>query len=51
MTIARILCDSSDGMSSVPFRAFEQVKMPSQLISCDSVPKADLGKWKEEFGM
>lgn len=51
VTMARVLCDSSDGMLSVPFRSFEQVKMPSQLIGCDSVPKPDFDKWKEDFGM
>jgi hypothetical protein len=51
VTMARILCDSSDGMRSVPFRSFEQVKMPSQLIGCDSVPKPEFEKWTEDFGM
>ncbi|KAI6210404.1 hypothetical protein M3Y96_00324500 [Aphelenchoides besseyi] len=51
ITMARVLCDSSDGMKSVPFRAFEQVKLPSQLIGCASVPAPKLEKWKEDFGL
>ncbi|CAD5212435.1 unnamed protein product [Bursaphelenchus okinawaensis] len=50
VTMARVLCDSSDGMKSVPRKAFDQVKEPSQLMDCELVDGPNYrGAWKEDL--
>lgn len=48
-SIARVLCDVSDGMKSVPRGAFDQVKDEADLVACDSLPKPDFDLWKEDI--
>lgn len=47
--MARVLCDASDGMKSVPRKAFNQVKDEDDLVACEDLPKPDFTPWKEKI--
>ncbi|TMS34690.1 hypothetical protein L596_002228 [Steinernema carpocapsae] len=46
VTLARILCDSGDHMTSVPRTAFDQTKGES-VVQCNRIAGPDYRKWKE----
>ncbi|KAK0395009.1 hypothetical protein QR680_001060 [Steinernema hermaphroditum] len=46
VSLARILCDSGDHITSVPRNAFDQNK-GEDLVDCSEVPGPDFRKWKE----
>jgi peroxidase len=48
VSLARILCDSSDGMKAVPRHAFNQIKA-NDLVTCDQLDQPNYLVWKEEF--
>jgi hypothetical protein len=48
-SIARVLCDASDGMKSIPRKAFDQVKDEADLVDCDDLPRPDFSEWKEDI--
>jgi hypothetical protein len=48
VSLARVLCDSSDGMQSVPRHAFDQLK-GAEMLSCLQVDGPNYKAWKEDF--
>lgn len=43
VSLARMLCDNSDGIKEIPNKA---LSVKSVQVSCDSLPSMDLNKWK-----
>lgn len=48
-SLARILCDSSDGMRFVPRHAFNQLKSTADMLSCEQVDGPNWKFWKESI--
>lgn len=48
VSLARVLCNSSDGMKTVPRHSFEQVK-GAEMLSCLQVDGPNFKAWKEEL--
>uniref|UniRef100_A0A915E3M3 Peroxidase n=1 Tax=Ditylenchus dipsaci TaxID=166011 RepID=A0A915E3M3_9BILA len=47
-SLSRILCDSSDGMKTVPRNAFNQIKA-ADLVTCDQIDQPNYRHWKESM--
>ncbi|XP_034944440.1 peroxidase-like [Chelonus insularis] len=46
-TLARFMCDNSDGIISIQRRAFERLSDKNPLVSCDELPSIDFSYWKD----
>ncbi|KAL3076471.1 hypothetical protein niasHT_039960 [Heterodera trifolii] len=46
-SLARMLCDSGDGMKLVPKHAFNQIQGQSELFTCDQIDSPNYFKWKD----
>ena len=46
-SLARVICDSSDGITHVQRDAFRMVNSREEYISCDDIPKMDLKMWSD----
>jgi len=47
-SLAGILCNSSDGMKSVPRHAFDQLK-DTDMVRCEQVDQPDFRLWEEKI--
>uniref|UniRef100_A0A183BLD9 peroxidase n=1 Tax=Globodera pallida TaxID=36090 RepID=A0A183BLD9_GLOPA len=46
-SLARMLCDSGDGMTKVPKHAFNQIQGQNELFACDQIDSPNYFKWKD----
>lgn len=46
-SLARILCDNSDNMTHVPRDAFKRPSAIKDYVDCQTIPRIELGPWKE----
>ena len=46
-SLARVICDSSDGITHVQRDVFHMVNSREEYISCDNIPKMDLRMWSD----
>ncbi|CAH1635701.1 unnamed protein product [Spodoptera littoralis] len=46
-SMARLLCDNSDGIQSMQPRAFEQISHTNELVPCDTLPAINLTLWQD----
>ncbi|XP_050563043.1 peroxidase isoform X2 [Spodoptera frugiperda] len=49
-SMARLLCDNSDGIQSMQPRAFQQLSHTNELVPCESLPAVDLTLWQDARG-
>ena len=47
-SLSKVICDNGDNIRQVPMDAFT---LQSQLVGCDSLPRANLQLWKECEGV
>ena len=45
VTLARIICDSSDHLETIPKNAFDFIAT-DEFSSCKDIPQLDMAKWK-----
>ena len=46
-SLARVICDSSDGITQVQKDVFLMVDSREEYLSCDAIPKMDLKMWSD----
>nr|AIN39490.1 POX-F [Spodoptera exigua] len=46
-SMARLLCDNSDGIQAMQPRAFQQISHTNVLVPCQSLPAIDLTLWQD----
>ena len=46
-SLARVICDSSDGITQVQKDVFLMVESREEYLSCDEIPKMDLKMWSD----
>ncbi|XP_022826387.1 peroxidase-like [Spodoptera litura] len=46
-SIARLLCDNSDGIQSMQPRAFQKISHTNELVPCDTLPAINLTLWQD----
>ncbi|XP_028168592.1 peroxidase isoform X2 [Ostrinia furnacalis] len=49
-SMARILCDNSDGINVMQPKAFQQIGHGNQLVPCNHLPRIDLTLWQDARG-
>lgn len=48
VSLAGLLCNSSDGMKHVPRNAFNQIKA-KDLVMCDQIDQPNYSAWKDKL--